>query len=191
MTEDRHNLEEISRNEAWLATMLEETPAPPPSVLDRVRMAVQIERDRNVIAPFAHPAPDDVLLGRVRGAVAGELGRRHRSPRARRIVRLVELLAAAAVLVIAVDVARLAVSTRPGATLVDRADPQEVVEEMASAFQSVGQRRDAALSVLSEDIGRAENTLLTDRHDASDVELREIGDEVDTLFAPQGTAWEM
>ncbi len=203
MTHDRDILGEIDRDEQWLADHLRRTPLPPPTTIAHVRQAVAVELEAEWTDRFDDPMPSQATLERVRGTVRQELDRSRRrrgSPRTWRIFGAVS--AAASFLLAALFVRFLVIPMRPDAppttmqeqpaptVLAEAALRQEVLNDMTTAFQTVWKERDAALTILADDIDRLVTPSLDSELDPADAELRAIGDEIHQLFSEETTAQE-
>jgi hypothetical protein len=191
MTEDQRKLELIERDERWLFPMLDSTPSPSQDTLCRVREVVSAELQSRLLGRFADPSPDAATVEKVRLAVRSELLASSRRTRARRAwwVALGSLSAAAA-LAIAVGLVRFAVPTPSPRPVAKEGLDSQLVEDMAMALQSVGQRHDPAITVLGEDIDRLMDSSMDGRRDAIDEELQDISNEIDGLFAQQTSSQE-
>jgi len=194
MTSERDMRDEIERDERWLAGLLEATPTPSVEIAAQVRQAVAVECERVVLDRFEDPGPDQATLEGVRAAVRRELRRPVPWAASARTRRVFAAVAAAACVAIAVGLVRFLVPgpTAPSERLVvtkrteapdlahERA--KQIVEDMSLAFQSVGSRRNAALSILAEDIDRLGMPSLDDPVDSVETELGVIGNAIEDLF---------
>jgi len=195
MTSERDMRDQIERDERWLAGLLEATPTPSAEVAAQVRQAVVVECERAVLDRFEDPTPDPSALEGVRAAVRRELRRPVPWAASARTLRIFGAVAAAACVVIAVGLVHFVVSgpTRSSERLVENARTggpdlarertKEIVEDMSLAFQSVGSRREVALSILADEIDRLAMPSLDDPADSVETELGVIGNAIEDLFA--------
>lgn len=173
---DPHHNPNMQQDEAWLAEQLQATPEPSRAVLDSVRQAVQYELDADVLRRAHHPAPNRIVMGRVRASVRDELERcdphRWRAVRG----RIFGALAAAASIALAVGVVRFVVpagitpsgpsKAASNGTLVSNQDDdkalkseriEQAVADMQLAFETALDKPDDALSTLAEEVDQLES----------------------------------
>ncbi len=203
MAEDRDILAEITRDEQWLAGLLEATPGPSPAAVDRVRQAAAVEGERAVMDRFEDPAPDPTTVERVRQAVRSELRRGRFPVWSGRTRRIYAALSAAACLMVAVGVVRFVVpmhlakrgdSGAAGAprhpAVAEAASTEQIVEDMTVAFQSAWERRDRSLLILADEVSRVSLGSSDLEIDTVDAELETIGDEIRGLLSERPQPWE-
>jgi len=190
MTDERNILSQIEQEERRLAPWLAATPLPTEHTLAQVRQSVAVELESDVLDAFAHPVPDRTALDHVTEAVRAEIERTTRRTRGGRTWRVFVGVAVAASLVVAVAWVRRVVPPAQTPTLADRETTSEFLETMTLAFQSAARNTDLALSVLAEDIDRLMDSHPVEPYDSTDVELRDIGDQIDNLFVQESSSFE-
>ncbi|MBN1342833.1 MAG: hypothetical protein JXQ73_09155 [Phycisphaerae bacterium] len=202
-------IQEIRRDERWLADLLAATPLPPRDALARTRQVVAIELDRSVMERHGQPTPDAETIRRTKAAVQAELRGANVGRWSRRTARRVGLTASAAAIALVVGLLRWMPSAQtpdskdietsgPGGPSVALrpAEPRapdpvaQIVDDMTSAFESVADRRDPALAILADDIDLMTTPSLESSVEPVDSALDEIGEQIETLFADQEASWE-
>ena len=195
MTADRNIMEQIERDERWLAARIAQTPAPSAETLDTVRRAVSIECRTDVLDGLDHPVPDRAVLASVKRAVREELDRTGGRTSLARWRRTVGALSAAASIVLAIGLVRFLVPTEtaerergagvlpPSPTGDTAGSIEQALEDMTLAFRTVEEGRDPALSLLDEEIDRLTVSPLEADIDPTEAELRAIGDEIDGVLS--------
>jgi len=197
MTADRDTLEQIERDERWLAEWLDQTPTPSAETLDAVRRGVSVECRSDVLDGFDHPVPGGAVLAGVKQAVREELDRAGDQRVSARRWRTAGALLAAASVALAIGLVRFLVPADtvgrgqvaqvldPPAAATDDADAsiQQALEDMTLAFRTVEEDRDPALSLLDAEIDRLTVSGLEGDIDPTEAELRAIGDEIDGVLS--------
>jgi|GEM_PF-2753597 len=169
---------ELRHDELWLASLM--TPGPSPEAMGDLRHAVRTAIEEAWLGQFETPAPTPEAVARVKAAVRQALA----SEDSGVVYRWLGAMAAAAMIALAVGVARMAVmmSPRPAS------DPAMVAiaDEFDTTWRVISQ--DAELSDLRTDLTWID-TEMDSRGRASvdwdELEIERLGDRIKQLFAEE------
>lgn len=200
MTADGDIMKDIERDERWLTELLNATPAPSGAAIANTHQAVWAELEQDLVRRFRDPVPDAATVRRVRQAVRDELNRPNAPLISRRTRWVIGVFSAAACFLAVAGLVHLLAPTEPKAAneiadgqtakpestiaIADAAgriggeSTEQLLQDMATAFQAVSEDRDAALSLLEEDIARLSTTSLDVEVNSVDAELQSLGDEI-------------